>query len=168
MILLKQTHKVIPFCSIIISLLLFSNCTRRDCNTKRREYANLIFQLRNKSTGLPLIAAPTSYINAPDTIQLKNIATNTRYLLKMGSGAYKEANFNVQDYRGKIGTVDLLEFRFGSAKPDTLQLTIGTIDGWRGDECSFVDDPGITEVKQNGVIIYLYQKYQDSTFAIKK
>ena len=168
MIFLKQTDKAYFFCSILIILLFFSDCTPRNCNTKTHENAELIFQLRDKNTGFPLIPAPASFINAPDSIQLKNIITKTVYVLKMGSGAYKEAYFHVQDYKGKIGSVDLMEFRFGNAKPDTLQVTIGTIQGWRGDECSFVNDPGITDVKQNGTTIYQYKKYADSAFTIKK
>jgi hypothetical protein len=166
MAFLQQMVKVFNYCGILILLLLFSNCTpiRRDCNTKPRENASLSFQVKDKNTGLPLVAAPTSRSDAPDSIQLKNIATNTRYSLKMSAGAY----FDVSDYKGRKGTVDLLEFRFGNAKPDTLQVTIAIIDGWRGDECGFVDDPGITEVKQNGTIIYVYQKYLDSAFVLKK
>jgi hypothetical protein len=159
-----QTSVYIFF--ILISLL--PGCTRRDCDKKPHDYAQLYFQIRDKNTGLPLVAAPVAAINAPDSIRLKDITTNTFYPLQIGAGVYKEALFFVPGYKGKAGTTEVLEFRFGASRPDTLMAIIGTIYGWRGDECRFVNDPGITEVKQNGVTIYRYQQYKDSAFAIKK
>jgi hypothetical protein len=164
---LKRSNPMLLFFFTLILGMTLSSCTPWNCGKKPREYASLIFQLRDKNTGLPLIAAPGSFITAPDSIQLKNINTNAVYILKMGSGAYKEALFHAQDYQGKKGSVDKLEFRFGSSK-DTLTITIGTIKGWRGDECGSVDDPGIIEVKQNGTTIYSYQPNKDSAFVIKK
>lgn len=168
----KTSRKWAPILFISILWLPLSGCTPNwDCNKKPHDYAQLYFQIRDKNTHLPLVAAPNTTVplNAPDSIRLKNITTNTSYVLRMGYGGYKEAVFSVQDYKGKAGTIEVLEFRFGSSPPDTLTVTIGTIDGWRGDECRSVKDPGITEVKQNGTPIYVYRQYlDDSAFAIKK
>ena len=163
----KNSLSLLLYC-ILIFLLPFSNCSRKLCNTKPKEFAYLSFQLKDKITGLSLVAAFPSYIDAADSIQLKNISTNSRFHLKMASGVFAGAYFVVADYKGKKGVVDLLEFRFGNSRPDTLQITIGAIDGWRGDECGFVPDPGIIEVKQNGNVVYVYRPYLDSAFVIKK
>jgi hypothetical protein len=149
-------------------LFYFLGCTRRNCNTKPDEYARLAFQLRDKNTGHPLIAAPSSFTAAPDSITMKRYKTNTVYSLKMDFGAYNETKFVVPDYKGKVGAVDTFEFRLEKTLPDTLILTIGTVKGWRGDECGFANDPGIVQVKQNGAVIYSYQPFMDSAFVIKK
>jgi hypothetical protein len=57
-------------------------------------------------------------------------------------------------YKRPANIVDSLIFKFGNSPLDTLIIYTGMIDGWRGDECGSVREPGIVKiVLRNQVLI---------------
>lgn len=158
----------LAFAVVFLTLLAVAGCYRWDCDKKAHPYASLNFEVVDKNTGLPLYTVPgTLDVSVPDSIQLKNVSTQQVYDLHASS--YNGLTmFSVTDYKGVTGTVDRLELRFGMATTDTLEVAIGSIKGWRGDECGWVSDPGVTNVIHKGDTIYAYQTSADSTFVLKK
>jgi hypothetical protein len=156
--------------AFIFSWLLFSACSstgKNACNDEPRTLTSgIYFYLKDRATGNDILNYGASILPAPDSIRLKNAGTGQPYPLYVTKSNNGSVVFS-QFYNRPAGVVDSLEFRFGSAVPDTLIIYTGLINGWRGDECPTVKDAGITKVILRNVVL-VETTNDDSFFTITK
>ena len=129
------------------------NCKKNVCNNSRHtETRYITFRLKDRITGNDILTNGTG-LPVPDSIKLKNINTGYFYQLYFGLGSNGNLIYS-QQYHRPANIIDSLVFFFGNSVPDTLVVYTGLIDGWRGDECPTIKDPGITKVTlRNQVLI---------------
>jgi hypothetical protein len=137
----------------VFSIILYVVCTSFHCyygkdkclGSLHTETNGIHFKLKNSVTGNDILTAGTSPLPAPDSIKLKDLLTGISYPLYIGLGVNESLIYS-QQYQKMANIIDTLEFRFGSSIPDTLIVYTGMIDGWRGDECPTIREPGIIKV----------------------
>lgn len=145
------------------------NCLRLECRKDPRiETSEIQFYLKSDATGndiLTWVGQPTA---VPDSITLRDIETNQLFSLFIGLGSYQQSLVYSKDYRRPANIVDSLEFKFGNAPLDTIVVHTGIIDGWRGDECPTVKEPGITKVTLRNQVLIESNGLSLPTFTLKK
>ena len=129
------------------------NCKRNVCdNSRHSETRYIIFKLKDRITGNDILTNGIG-LPVPDSIKLKNINTGYFYQLYLGQGSNGNLIYS-QQYQRPANITDSLVFFFGNSVPDTLVVYTGLVDGWRGEECPTVKDPGITKVTlRNQVLV---------------
>jgi hypothetical protein len=151
----------------MLSVVPPCNCKRFEClENPRSETPGIYFKLKDRITGNDILTAGTAPLPVPDSIKLKDLSTGYSYPLHIGLGV-NESNVYTLQYRQPANIVDSLIFLFGNATPDTLIIYTGIVKGWRGDECPFVNDAGITKVMLRGQVL-LETMYDSEFFTLKK
>jgi hypothetical protein len=143
------------------------NCSRNKCDASARGVTNRInFRLKDKITGNDILSFGGSVVPVPDSIKLKDIRTGSLYPLFIIQGPGEVIIYSPQYYR-PANVIDSLAFFYGSATPDTLLVYTGLINGWRGDECPTVKEPGITKVVLRNQVL-LETTEDDGIFTLRK
>ena len=163
-----MTFRSFLFIGIGAIAVIHYSCLRRDCRKDPQTETNgIYFSLKNGVTGNDVYPPPASPMLAPDSVKLIDLKTNYSYELKIGLGPDQTSTLYSNQYRRTAGITDTLIFKFGNATPDTLVVFTGIVKGWRGDECPYVNDAGITKVMlRNQVLVETV--YSEATFTIFK
>jgi len=166
-----SVKRVFVYAGFLILLLgAVGSCISKksDCmNNPRISTSGIYFHLKDKTTGNDIITAGTAPSAVPDSIKLKNLVTGQNYPLMLGLSGPSETILYSQQYLRPANVEDSLVFYFGNAIPDTLVVQTGLVDGWRGDECPTVREPGITKVTLRGQVLLQTTSF-DEFFTIKK
>lgn len=156
-------------CMLALTVLLNVSpctCNKNSCSPARGVTNGIRFKLKDKVTGNDILSFSGSVLPVPDSIKLKDLRTGIFYSLFM-SKEVNEVIVYSQEYQKPANMIDSAAFYFGNAIPDTLLIYIGLVDGWRGDECPTIKDPGITRVVlRNQVLVETTN--DDAVFALRK
>lgn len=153
---------------LVASCLVAVSCSRlkNDCDSNPRQATTLIlFKLKNKNTGNDILPYNGTNLTVPDSIKLKDSRTGNIIPLYIANGAGEAILYGPYTRPGNI--VDSLIFYFGTMVPDTLIVHTGLVDGWRGDECPYIKEPGITEVSLRNQVLLQATKDDESFILIK-
>ncbi len=148
----------------MLSAVFYCTCGKNVCSKNpRTETHGISFYLKDKNTGNDIF---TSVQAVPDSIKLRNIKTREFYPLFVRltvPGTFIYSN----SYNRPANIIDSLEFKFGNSQLDTLVITTGIIQGWRGDECPPVEDASIIRVHLRNQL--LAESYDDiAVFTLRK
>ncbi|HEV8271749.1 MAG TPA: hypothetical protein VGQ04_10630 [Chitinophagaceae bacterium] len=116
-------------------------------------------------TGNDILTFNGSTQSVPDSIKLWDIRTGYSYPLFIGLGVNESEVYSLQ-YKRPANIIDTLEFKFGN-KFDTLFVHTGIVDGWRGDECGSVKEPGIIKVVLRNQVL-IETTYDIAIFTLKE
>lgn len=143
------------------------NCRKSECDSSSHGVTRGInFKLKDKINGNDILSYNGAIYPVPDSIKLKNINTGVFYFLFV-VGVAGDALIYSQQYARPANVTDSLLFFYGNSLPDTLIISTGLVDGWRGDECPAVKDPGIIRVTlRNQVLVETTN--DDAVFILRK
>jgi len=149
MIFSGKIFSISIFSVFFLSVAGTCNCKKKVCNNTGYSKTGIIsFRLKDRITGNDILTN-----GVPDSIKLKDISTGYFYHLSLGQLPNGNQIFSTE-FQRPANITDSLVFFFGYSLPDTLVVYTGLIDGWRGDECPTVKDPGITKVTlRNQVLV---------------
>jgi hypothetical protein len=164
---IKTAFIFLGFSLVLLRVAGPCTCNKSDClNNPRNETVYVSFFLKDKTTGKDIISADSGYRTVPDSIQLKNLVTGQSSPLVLGLDATSETVI-LGHYQRPANVEDSLVFYFGNSIPDTLVVQTGLVDGWRGDECPTVREPGVTKVTLRGQVL-LVTTSSTEYFTIRK
>lgn len=151
----------------LMTAMWHCNCGKDEClKNPRTETSGIYFNLKDSITGNDIISLSSGSLPVPDTIKLIDFRTGFSYPLYAAASVNETVVFS-QHYQRPASIIDTLVFKFGNAIPDTLIVYTGVIDGWRGDECPSVKEPGITKVVLRGRVL-IETSNDQATFTLKK
>ena len=158
----------ISFYVCVMTAVILYGCIRRECRKDPQKETNGIhFYLKDRVTGNDIYAAPTTFFPAPDSVKLIDLRTNQPYALNVGLGPNQTSVLFSNQYRRIPNITDTLIFKFGNAIPDTLIVFTGIVKGWRGEECPYINDAGITKVTLRNQVL-VETEYDDAVFTLLK
>ena len=150
-----------------MSVVFYCNCGKDQClKNPKTETNGIYFRLKDSVTGSDIISLNSGSQPVVDTIKLIDLRTGFSYPLEVGKSINESIVFSLH-YRRPANIIDSLIFKFGNSPLDTLIIYTGNIDGWRGDECGSVKEPGIIKVVLRNQVL-IETTTDQAVFTLKK
>jgi hypothetical protein len=153
--------------SVVLLNVSPCNCNKNKCNASARGVTSgIYFKLKDKITGNDILSFSGATGPVPDSIKLKDARLGVFYPLLISQGIGEVVIYSSQ-YSRPENVTDSLVFFYGNALPDTLLVYTGLVNGWRGDECPTVKEPGIIKVILRGQVL-VETTEDDAIFTLRK